>query len=247
MLMDSLAAAAAIAAVRLVTTGLAKRQPMVLSFLIVTALSSFVLSLFALGSNYYYWWYLGAQTFTDLIAIAVVRELFSTAVAEYPGIETAGKWIMYGAVSVSAVASLGLTAALWGGGSQGRGHLFYILVLHRSLQLSLAVVIISLLVFLSHYPLELRRNIYISSYFFSGVFLIDAAATLVATLSRRLFSWQVDMGEVALAGICFITWAFMLHREEPAPRTIAIRTPADVEMLQHLADLNRTLSRVARR
>jgi len=160
--------------------------------------------------------------------------------------------MIYGAVSASAITSLALTAALWGTGPDGKGHLFYMLILHRSLQFSLAIVIVSILLFISHFPIELRRNIYISGYIFSAIFLLDATDTLVATLSAKLFWWQADMAETALLGFCFIAWAVLLRREEIVPRTVRFRVHKDDvhkgdELLRQLESLNRTLSRVGRR
>jgi hypothetical protein len=252
LLLDLQAITAVIAAGRVLRLGLAKQQSSVLAFLSVTAIGLFVLSFFGLASEYYYWGYYVVQTAIDLSAVFVVRQLFSSAVKDYPGIGTAGRWMIYGAVSVSAITSLTLTAALWGTGPNGKGHLFYMLILHRSLQFSLAIVIVSILLFISHYPIELRRNIYISGYIFSAIFLLDAADTLVATLSPKLFSWKADMAEVVLLSVCFLTWAVLLGREELVPKTIRFRLHKDDvnkgdELLRQLESLNRTLSKVGRR
>jgi len=90
LLLDSQAVTAVVAAGRVVRLGLAKQQSAVLAFLAVTAIGLLALGCFGLASEYYYWGYYIVQTFIDLAAILVVRQLFSAAVAEYPGIGTAG-------------------------------------------------------------------------------------------------------------------------------------------------------------
>ncbi|MDQ1471417.1 MAG: hypothetical protein QOJ99_2897 [Bryobacterales bacterium] len=181
-----------------------------------------------------------------MIAIAVVRELFSTIVEDYPGIQTAARWVLNGAVTVSVVASLIVIIPMWGAAPDS-SHLFYVLELHRSIVFSLAVIIISLLLFLSHYPLRLQQNTYILSYLFSAIVLIDAADALVATMSHFMFSRRIDMAAVVAVGLCFLAWAILMRRELPLTRTVTYRTAKEDELLEQLESLNRTLSRVARR
>lgn len=241
------AAAAVFAATRLLRLGLARNQPALLLFLSLSAISNFALSPFPLGSPRYFWSYLALQSIADLVLIAVVRELFSTAVSGYPGIRTAGRWILYGAVTLSVVVCLVVTVVSWGKGADGRGNLFYFLVVHRGIQLGLALSIVFQFFFLSRYPLDLHRNTLISGYLFTAVFLIDAAYTLVGTLSPHLFSRPVGMAETVLIGFCFLSWAALLSREEAVARKIRFKTAEDLELLRQLESLNQTLSRVGRR
>ena len=247
ILLDSQAAAAALAAARLLKLGSWKQQPAVFAFLVTYVAGGLFLGLQGVQSSSYYWCFLLFQTLSDLLAMLVVRELLSIAVARYPGIETAGKWMMYGSVSVSVVASLGLTAVLWTDATIGTSKLYYVLVLHRSLQFSMAVVIISLVAFLSHYPLELRRNFHVSAYFFSCVFLVEAAESLMDTLSPLLFSRQADLATAGLVALALVSWAFLLRHEEALPPKSGTRTPADSALIQQLESLNRTLSGLPRR
>ena len=104
--MDSQAATAAIAAARLLSLRLTKRQPLLLTFFIATAVGNIGLGFLPLKSDAYFWAYLICQSISDLLAIGVVRELFSTISIDYPGIQTAARWVLNGAIAVSALASL---------------------------------------------------------------------------------------------------------------------------------------------
>jgi hypothetical protein len=244
--MDSQAAAAAIAAARLLSLRLAKRQPLLLAFFAATAVCNFGLGFVPIKSGAYFYGYLICQSILDLLAIGVVRELFSTISADYPGIQTAAKWVLNGAIAVSAIASLIVFLPMRGPAANSH-RLFYVLQLHRSIVFCLAVIIISLLIFLSHYPLRLQRNTYTLSYIFSAIVLIDAADALIATMSPLMFSRRVDLASVIAVGICLITWALLMRSEVPLTRSVAFRTAEEDELLQQLEHLNRTLSRVARR
>src|ERR1700712_1693286 len=138
--MDSQAAAAGSPAARLLRLRLATRQAAVLFFLLVTAIGCAGLSFFPLNSSAYFWAYLLSQGVSDVVAIAVVRELFSTIVAGYPGIQTAARWVLNGAIAVSVTASLIIIIPMWGAAPDS-SHLFYVLELHRSIVFSLAVII----------------------------------------------------------------------------------------------------------
>ncbi|MES1260537.1 MAG: hypothetical protein ABUS49_02285 [Acidobacteriota bacterium] len=215
--------------------------------MLITALGDIVLSSSAPNSPNYFWSYLIFQTAVLLTEVAVVRELFSLTMSEYPGIRTAARWMMYGALSVSAVSSFVLTTAFWGGGANGRSGLFYVLVLNRSIQFSLAVVVISFLVFLSHYPLHLHRNLYVSANFFGALFLMEAADSLVATLSPHLYSNLVDTTVVLLTSVLLAGWAGMLRASEAVAVAPAFDAPGERQLLLQLESLNNTLSRAGRR
>jgi hypothetical protein len=246
ILLDSQAAAAAIAASRLLSCGSAREQRATFSFLLVNAAGCFILSLFHLRSDQYFWWYVACAALNDVAAILALRELFGISVAEYPGIRTAVQRSIYAWLAVSVLVSAGLSYMTWQSGPKGWTNLYYILNLHRSLQFSFTAIVISLIVFLSRYPLELRRNIYVSGYLFSVVFLTDAADTMIATLTPKLYDFRVDMAGVAFLGICFSMWAVMVRKEGIAPRRIVFRTPKDAELLRQLESLNQTLSRIGR-
>jgi hypothetical protein len=181
--MDSEAAAAAITAALLFSRGLAKRQPALLAFSIITATGVIAFSVFPLYSSSYFWTCLISRGISDVIAIAAIRELFSTILAGYPGIQTAARWVLNGALAVSAIASLNVIIPVWGG-ARDSSHLFYVIELHRSIVFSLAVMIISLLLLLSHYPLRLQKSTYTLSYLFGAIVLADAAGALIATMSH---------------------------------------------------------------
>lgn len=245
--MELHAVAAALAAARLLHLGIAKRQLALLVYLISTVIGNLVLSHAPLNSRAYFWGYLFFQTWALITEIAVVRELFSLSMEGYPGIRTAARWTMYGAVTLAGLTSLVMTAASWGGRANGTSHLFYVLQLNRSVQFSLAVFIISLLVFLSRYPLRLHWNIYVSIYFFSAVFLVEAVQNLIASMSLHLFSKQVDLAVVLVMTVLFLGWAFMLRPQDSVARNVSFETAGEHELLLQLESLNSTLSRAGRR
>jgi hypothetical protein len=246
-LMATQAVAAAIAATRLLRLGQAGAQSGVFVYLSLCAAGNLALSAFPLQSGSYFWAYLALQAAVDITSIVVVRQLFSTAVEPYPGIQTAGRWTMYVAISLALMVSVGFTLASWRDGENTHRNLSYVLHAHQALQFALGLVIVSMFIFLSRYPLDLHRNTHVSGYFFGGIFLIEAASTLIATLSPRLFLKPVDDAVTVMVAISFFAWAALMQKQSTAPKTIVVRTAHDVQLINELEALNRTLSRVGRR
>lgn len=239
--------AATLAATRLLRLGQAKIQSGLFLYLSLCSISNLALSAFSLRSSSYFWGYLALQGATDIASIMVVRQLFSTAVEPYPGIQTAGRWMMYVAVSASLVTSIALTLISWRNGENTSRNLYYVLHSHQLLQFALALVIVLMFLFLSRYPLNLHRNTYVSGYFFGGIFLIEAASALIATLSTRLFFKSLDDAVTVIIAICFLAWAALMRKQAELPIRVRPNTPHDAELINELESLNRTLSRVGRR
>jgi hypothetical protein len=227
---------------------LAPRQPALLAFLVFRTMVCAVLTAFAASSAAYFWIYVATVVGGWFFSAAAVREMFSLMLVAYPGLRSAGRWAMYGALITASLASLLLAAAFWGGPT---GHqsklLFYLDFLDRSIVFSLAVVIVSLLLFQSHYPLGLHRNTYTSSGFFSAIFLSLAAQLLVDSLMPDLYSRFADIAQLAFASLCLVAWAVMLRREEVRPQRITFQSPEEHELLRQLESMNRMLTRAGRR
>lgn len=243
------AAVAAVAAVRLFNLGLNRRQPALFAYLIYTALYLFALGSIPSNSAIYFWLYMFFDVLNWIVSLFVVREMFALVLDDYPGIRTAGRWTMYGAIALALTGSLAIARIFWGGGPNGRSpHLYYLLVANRSIVFTLSVVIISILLFLSRYPLHLHRNTYVSSIFFGAVFLSEALVTLIDSLGAHLYSPYADTVQVGFAALCLVAWTMMLGpiRDTAAAR-ITFESPQDHELLQQLDSLNRLLSRAGRR
>jgi hypothetical protein len=241
------AAIAAFAAVRLVYLGLAKLQPALFLFLLLNATGSFVLIFPSPKSPAYFYTYVIYEAVAWCVNVAAVRELFALILDDYPGIRTAGRWMMYAAVTIATFAFLIVTVFFWDGGAQGRGGIFYVLSADRYIRSSLAIVIVILLLFLSRYPLHLHRNKYVSSYFCGAIFLMESTANLLDTLSPKLFSHSVDTAQLSVTCLLFLGWGLSLRREVyvlPEPK---IRIPEEDDLLFELESMNRTLAGVGRR
>jgi hypothetical protein len=242
------AIAASVAAARLLRLSLAKKQPALLTFLLSTAVFYVALASFPQASAAYFWVYLVSLVLSWVVSIYVVREMFELALVDYPGIRTAGRWTMYGATGISVIVSLAVSVLFGKGGYRGHSGLFYLESVNRSVLFTLAAIVVSILVVLSRYPLHLHRNTYVSTSFFSAVFLSEAAEMMVDSLSPHLNLVWVDCTQILFASVCLVGWALMLRSETAAaPARVSFENPTDQELLQQLESFNTLLARVGRR
>jgi hypothetical protein len=199
-------------------------------------------------SDLYFWIYIASVPLECIFGIFAVRELFALLFDRYPGIRTVGRWSMYAGIALSTAASLVLTGISWGGGARGRSGLFYFEVAERSIVFSLAIVIVTILFFLSRYPLHLGRNTNVSSAFFSALFLVESVQLLIDSLQPALYHPWVDRIAGVFAALCVFAWAALLQPESaPRPARIPLSTPHEDQLLQQLDSLNELMTRAARR
>ena len=238
---------ACVTAARLLHLGLARRQPALISFLLMTALFLFGLGSFPSASVTYYWLYVAYVVLNWVVSIFVVREMFALVLVKYPGIGSAGRRAMYRVTGFAVAVSVAITAIFWDRSARGSWRLFYLEVADRSIIFTLGLAVVAIIFFLSRYPLHLHRNTYVSTGFFSAVFLSGAAETLLDSLSPHLYSPWVDTVQIAFAALCFAGWALMLRPETAdAPVQVYAESPSDQHLLEQLESLNRLLGKAGR-
>ncbi|HWE49281.1 MAG TPA: hypothetical protein VG273_05810 [Bryobacteraceae bacterium] len=240
-------AAAWVAIGRLVQLKLAKRFTALLAWLTVLALSNLIAGMLSDGSPVYFWFYVFYGPVACIFAILAVRELFALVFVDYPGIRSVGRWSMYLGIVFATAASLLVEGAFRRTSNHGSVHLLYLEISQRSVVFSLVIVIVTILFALSRYPLHLGKNTYVSSAFFSALFMSDAIRLLFDSLQGQLYSRAIDQIESAFIVICLISWASMLRSESSKPVAIAESTPEEDYLLDQLASLNQLLGRTVRR
>ena len=239
--------AAAIAIGRLIQLKLAGRFPALVAWLGVLAASFLGGALLAHGSHAYFWFYIFLIPTECVFDILAVRELFALVFIDYPGIRSLGRWGMYLGIAFATAASFLLFGVFQRTDTHGSRHLLYLEISQRSIVFSLVVVIATILFFLSRYPLLLGKNTYVSSAFFSALFLSEAARLIIDSLQTQLYNNLIDWSQCLFVLLCLAIWAMMLRREELRPVRMAFSTPEEDHLLEQLASLNQLLGRTVRR
>src|SRR5262249_43097270 len=124
---------------------------------------------------------------------------------------------------------------------------FYFEVADRSVLLSLALVVILTLTFLSRFPLRLKGNTWAALIGFSAVILSLASARLLDSLAPHLAAGWADNLELAAEAAVYAVWAAKLRAEEAqAPARVIFRHADEAELLQKLDAMNGILRRAGR-
>jgi hypothetical protein len=241
------AAAAAIAVGRLVYVGLAKRFPAVLAWLILEAISNFAYSILSPRSQAYFYTYFAVTPLDCILSILAVRELVNLIFTNYPGIRTVGRWAIYAGIVVAIVVSSALTISWTNTYHHKKWGLYYLESAQRSIVFSLVVVILAILFALSKYPLRLGRNTWVTSAFFSTLFLSEAAVLLFDSLAPNFYNHVADTTESFFIAACVGIWAFLLQPHSVPVSRVAFASPQEEHLLRQLDALNQLMNRAARR
>ena len=243
LIFASHAAAYAFTAGRLIVLGLTRRQPALLGVLCFRCLMAFLSLIVPLSSAFYFWAYVVLTPLDGPASLMAVRESLGLVLHQYPGIRSFSQWTMYGAVAVALFASIVLSAAYWRGG-EAHTNLYYIEVVNRSFTFALAVVVTSLLLFLSHYRLDLSRNRLVSSVAFGCVVLAEAVTLFIDSNSKDWNAPTIDAINVVFSSVCIAVWGFLLQRETVSEsRPPREPRPGDEQRLRQLRALDDFVSR----
>ena len=242
------AAAAAFAVARLLQLHLTSRFVYLAAYLTANVVFDLSLSTLSRHSHAYFWTYVVAGPTNWITASLAVYQMFSLIFRDFPGLRTAGRWALNGAMAIALIVSTVILRAPAPGQSVRTRGLYYELIFDRSIHFALAVVILALIWFLSRYPLHLDRNTYVVSGFFSAVFLAESVSRLIDTLSPRLFIHAVDNPEIVFVALAFAGWGLMIRgASAPVPARAPANPRREAELLEQLDALNGILTRSVRR
>jgi hypothetical protein len=233
---------------RLTRLRLTRRFPALIVFLVFFAVSATVFAVVDYTTSLYYWLFIFYTPLQSILSIIAVRELFGLIFEDYPGIQTIGRWAMYAGIVLSVVSSLVIAVAFSQGGTGSNKRLFYTEVVQRYVVFGTAVVIATILVILSRYPLRPGKNTWYSILCFSAFFISEAARLLIDSLAFLLHIPAVDYTENVLTTVIFVVWASLLV-PEPAPKLSRIHfsVTGEKHLTDQLESLNRLLGRAGER
>ena len=232
------AVAPAFAVVRLIRLGLRRQFPWLFAYLLFSAAYLALVALLFDHKAAYMVMYSIVQPLNVCVAALAVAEMIGLIFRDYPGLKT----------TVSVCASVVVAAMFPAPEKYGSFFVYYELILERSAVFSLAAIIAVLMVFLSRYPLRLGRNTLVASWFFSALFLAQAAAKLIDSISPHLSSRSVDFTEVGFSSICYVGWGLLLRTADaPEPKRQPIDKLREARLLQQLELMNGVLSRTIHR
>jgi hypothetical protein len=244
----SVAALSALAGVKLWRTGLHRRYPALLAFLLLNPILSLGFLVSSVAAYVTYWKIL--QPFTWLFSVWVVLELYTVILERHKGLATFGRWMQYGGFAVSTLVSV---LALLPRIQTGRGHadpvLVYYYAIERGVDCGMLVFLLVLLVWLTQYPVPLSRNVVIHSFAYTALFLSNSVGLFGQAFFGFALSRSVTLALTGVFGICILTWLIFLNAQGEEVRVTVLHFTAEHEerILEQLETVNQALLKLSRR
>lgn len=242
------AALSASVSIKLWRTGLWRRYPALLGFLLVSS----VLSAVFLASNdraYETYWKI-LQPVTWIFSVGVVLELYTVILERHKGLATFGRWIQYAGFVLSTLVSLlALLPRIRDAANRADPALVYYYAIERGVDCGMVVFLLVILVWLTQYPVPLSRNVVIHSLAYTTLFVSNSVGLFAQAFFGFALSQPVTVALTGVFGLCILTWLIFLNAEGEEIRvTVARFTPEHEDrVLKQLDAVNQALLRLSRR
>ncbi len=168
---------------------------------------------FTLRGDFYAQFFFVSEPFFWVLSCLVLLELFELTFTNFPGIRSAGKLLLTGAVLIAVSVALGTAIPTLLSFGTGNHILQLYLVLERSVMIIMLILIIALLFLMVHYRLQLPRNtvVYNSAY---AVYFATRALQALVTVDLGTHFSAVGNVIAMLVGIgCLLFLTFTLTLE----------------------------------
>ena len=235
-------------AVKLVTTGLYKKYPFFFAYFVFRVPNSLWPLLTDFRSDTYFYAYMFTLPITVVFYVLLVMELYRLVLADYKGLQSAGRWAMYASLAGALVISvLTLIPKITPTMAQRSKAVGLVAFSERGVYTALALFIILLLAILSRYPIQLRRNVRVHAVIYSIFFLSGGVVMLIRAVLGLKDVTMVNLLSTVINLACVFSWLILLKPagEAVAQRTVASNSHEERLMLQ-LEGLNAALLRVSR-
>jgi hypothetical protein len=230
----------ALTAYKLYRTGLHRRYPVFFSYFLFRVPYGASLFLDVRSAGYAWFWIITAPI-TWLFYVWMVVELSRLILAHYKGLYTVFRWAMLASVVIAAsISALSLIPRIRPDSAQRSKYLGLILAGERGLDLSLAIFILLILLFLSRYPVTLSRNVRVHVVVYSLYFLASTSGFLLRSLFGLKLADETDLLIMLASTGAMCAWLLLLSPEgETIPvAENRISTEHEQHLLAQLDSLN---------
>jgi len=236
----------ALTAARLYKNGLSQRYRVFFAYVVFRIPNAAWAFFIDPKSNTYLVWWMATGAIVWIFYVLLVLELYRLVLERYRGIYTLGRRFMYVGVGVAiSVSALSLIPKITPHTPQRSRILGYFMAAERGIDLSLAIFILLILVFLVVFRVPLSRNVKVHAAIYSVYFLSNTLVVLMRSLFGLRMKDEVDVLLMATSSGCLIAWLLLLSpKGESVPAPMArVGLSDEQRILAHLDALNRTLLR----
>jgi hypothetical protein len=197
---------------------------------------------------YFYIW-VATEPVLRILYVLVVLELYRLILEPYKGLYSLGRWVLYGSSAVGAAISiLTLLPHITPATPQSTRLLGYVYGFDRGVDLSLVIIILLMLAFLSRFPVTLSRNMLVHAALYSIYFFSESLYGLVwKILGLKTYTW-LDTVFQGISAFCTVAWLFLLtpKGEEVPAKRMKFSPEYELRVLGKLDALNQTLLKIGK-
>ena len=235
---------------RLIRTGFSRISVWLVYYLIVLDGEILLLEILPPHSNSLALTYFFAQSANLVIASGAMRELYQLALAGHAGLAQFGRALLYWALA-GAVVTAGLGILLDSQPLPGQSIILHrYFTVERTVNFVLLFLFLVIGVYLTWFPVKLRRNIVVYAAGFAVLFAARTVGLLVANLVPQSNLRNVSNLMLGVEVLCLIYWTWGFRKESEDNITITGHrwNPSEIDRLTHQLDsINSAIERFSRR
>ena len=207
-----------------------------------------VMSVIPRATDVYAITYFSTQPIIWLLFVLTVLELFQLVLRNHVGIASLGRKALSISLALSALISVSTLVFELQRQPVESAFLYNFMLLERLVMMSLLVLVLCLIGFLSYFPVPLTRNVRVHASVFAAFFAVRTTLLIVRTwFGREIVATLNIVAYVAMIA-CLLAWFRLLTLEgEVAPRKMKPSNDSEARLLAQLDALNETLLRSARK
>ncbi len=187
--------------------------------------------------------YFGYTPLQWVIGILVVYELYANILTDYPGIVSAGRWVIGGTFLIAVLISLASGGYDWNLSGQSFPKIFYYTYASRGIKTAVVLFLFGMTVFLRWFPAPLDRNVHVHGLILFIYNLIAAASLMIQNIKGAEFTDNANLAISLGNCLCLLGWMWQLSPMQ-RPKRVTYRKidPLDEErILAKLRSINDTL------
>jgi hypothetical protein len=230
--------------VKLLASGLSRQYPVFTAFFSLRIINHIWPLFLATSSSLYLHLWAVTEPLFRVLYVLVVIELFRLILEQYKGIYSLGRWVLYASSAVAAAISiLTLLPKIKPTMPQATKILGYVYAFDRGVDLSLVIIILLMLAFLSRFPITLSRNVVVHASLYSIYFLASSMYGLLWRVLGMKARSEVDLAFQGIAAACTLAWFFLLtpKGEEVPAKRFSFSPAYEKRALEQLAAINHAL------
>ncbi|HYI92831.1 MAG TPA: hypothetical protein VEX68_04755 [Bryobacteraceae bacterium] len=192
--------------------------------------------------------YFSTQPIIWLLFVLTVLELFQLVLRNHVGIASLGRKALSISLVLSALISVSTLVFELQRQAPESAFLYNFMLLERLVMMSLLVLVLCLIAFLSYFPVPLTRNVRVHASIFAAFFAVRTTLLFVRTWFGRDVVASLNVVAYVAMIACLLAWFRLLTLEgEAAPQKVRPSSDSEARLLAQLDALNETLLRSARK